>query len=111
MEADLSCNELVTDNKENIPPNSSSLEEIFLQDCKLVGSNGGRKFKRKFKRPLTDITNSLVIVGQSDLGLHSSAALNCRKRKASEAASASPHHIDIDWKHKNSSKMLRKGFR
>lgn len=111
MEADLSYNELVTDNKENIPPNSSSLEEIFLQDCKLVGSNGGRKFKRKFKRPLTDITNSLVIVGQSDLGLHSSAALNCRKRKASEAASASPHHIDIDWKHKNSSKMLRKGFR
>lgn len=115
MDADIACLE-GNDNKENIPISSDPV----LQDCKLLSSpttTGSRKFKRKFRLPLRDITNSFT-VAQPDLGLNSvpnsssSAALNCRKRKAfASTAIDVDDDDDIDSKYKVSSKILRKGFR
>ena len=110
MKASISCCE--HDNKENIPPSSVVEPNPVLQESKL--SSIGIKVKRRFRRPLRDITN-LFIVGQSaqsgsaafsDCGLHSlssSAALICRKRKAADD--------DIDLKQNTCSKILRKEFR
>lgn len=118
MDADISCLE-GNDNKENIPPISvseiSSADSV-LRDSKLLSNTttGSRKFKRKFRMPLRDVTKSFT-VALPDLGLNSvpnstssfsAAGLNCRKRKATDG-----NYDDIDWKHKVSSKLLRKGFR
>lgn len=121
MDAGISCLE-GNDNKENIPPISfteiSSADSV-LRDSKLLSNTttGTRKFKRKFRMPLRDVTKSFTVVAQPDLGLNSvpnsttssfsAAGLNSGKRKAFSDGDFD----DIDWKHKVSSKMLRKGFR
>lgn len=101
------------DNKENIPPSSVKEADPVLQESEFSCSDV--KLKRRFRRPLRDITNLFFFdkptqlmgsaessgFGLKSLPSSSSSSALCRKRKTTED--------DFDLKQK--SKILRKDFR
>ncbi|GAA0145358.1 hypothetical protein LIER_42855 [Lithospermum erythrorhizon] len=97
----LSCN-MEHDNKENIPPFST----MKMMQKQIKGQSSATCIlKRRFRRPLRDIThlfnhqNSAALI---EFQSNFSSGINMKKRKAAE---------EVDSIHKSCSKILRKEFR